>query len=78
MRVHTDMEQEMLLSQNELIFLGGIDEKLWLDNGKYLSRNYHQGYRVYDSEGIAQSICAESIGGLGGYTGLYLIREENK
>ena len=63
---------------NELIFLGGIDEKLWLDNGKYLSRNYRQGYRVYDSEGIAQAIVAQSVGGLGGYTGLYLIREENK
>lgn len=66
------------MHSNELIFLGGIDEKFWVDNGKYLSRNYHQGYRVYDSEGIAQSICAESIGGLGGYTGLYLVREDEQ
>ena len=63
---------------NELIFLGGIDEKMWLNNGKHLSRNYRQGYRVYDSEGIAQTICAESIGGLGGYTGLYLVREDEQ
>ena len=41
---------------NELIFIGGIDSNLWLDNGKQLSRNFKQGYRVYSSEGIACSI----------------------
>ena len=25
---------------NELIFVGGIDSNLWLDNGKQLSRNF--------------------------------------
>lgn len=61
---------------NELIFVGGIDSKLWLDNGKQLSRNFKQGYRVYSSEGIACSITTNG-GGLGGYTGLYLIEREN-
>lgn len=63
---------------NELIFLGGIDNKFWIDNGKYLSRNFHQGYRVYDSNGMAQTLISESRGGLGGYSGLYLVREYSK
>lgn len=61
---------------NELIFVGGIDSSLWLDNGKQLSRNFKQGYRVYSSEGIACSITTNG-GGLGGCTGLYLIETEN-
>ena len=61
---------------NELIFVGGIDSNLWLDNGKQLSRNFKQGYRVYSSEGIACSITTNG-GGLGGGTGLYLIETEN-
>ena len=61
---------------NELIFVGGIDSNLWLDNGKQLSRNFKQGYRVYISEGIACSITTNG-GGLGGCTGLYLIETEN-
>ena len=61
---------------NELLFIGGIDSNLWLDNGKQLSRNFKQGYRVYSSEGIACSITTNG-GGLGGCTGLYLIETEN-
>ena len=61
---------------NELIFVGGIDSNLWLDNGKQLSRNFKQGYRVYSREGIACSITTNG-GGLGGCTGLYLIETEN-
>ena len=61
---------------NELNFVGGIDSNLWLDNGKQLSRNFKQGYRIYSSEGIACSITANG-GGLGGCTGLYLIETEN-
>lgn len=61
---------------NELIFVGGIYGNLWLDNGKQLSRNFKQGYRVYNSEGIACSITTNG-GGLGGCTGLYLIEREN-
>jgi hypothetical protein len=61
---------------NELIFVGGIDSSLWLDNGKQLSRNFKQGYRVYSSEGIACPITTNGEG-LGGCIGLYLIEMEN-
>nr|DAD59678.1 MAG TPA: hypothetical protein [Bacteriophage sp.] len=49
---------------------------MWLDDGKNLSRNFKQGYRVYSSEGTACSITTNG-GGLGGCTGLYLIEMEN-
>lgn len=60
----------------DLIFLGGIGDALWLDDGKHFSRNYKQGYRVYDSNGIASAINLGS--GLGGSSGLYLVRENKK
>lgn len=31
---------------------------------------------MYDSDGIACALTAQGIGGLGGYSGLYLIRED--
>ena len=65
--------QPKILEENELIFLGGIDTtEKWIDNDKELSRNYKEGYRVYDSEGIA---CCQKTngGGLGGNTGLYCV-----
>jgi len=61
-----------ILEENELIFVGGIDTtEKWIDNDKELSRNYKEGYRVYDSEGIA---CCQKTngGGIGSHTGLYL------
>jgi len=63
-------------SSNSLQFVGGIDTTdKWIENDKDLSRNYKEGYRVYDSEGIA--CCQKSNGGgLGSNTGLYL--ETNK
>jgi len=57
---------------NTLQFVGGIDTTdKWIENDKDLSRNYKEGYRVYDSEGIA---CCQKTngGGLGSNTGLYL------
>lgn len=61
----------------EVKFVGGIDgKKKWLDNGKKLSRNYKQGNRVYDSEGIATTLTSQPVGGTGGYTSLYLIDED--
>ncbi|WP_435528559.1 DNA (cytosine-5-)-methyltransferase [Halalkalibacter oceani] len=57
--------------ENKLNFVGGIGEKDWVGDGKGLSRNYPQGNRVYDSNGIAASQTANG-GGLGGKTGLYL------
>ena len=59
-----------------LIFLGGLESSLWLDNGKKLSRNFRQGYRVYDSRGLANTLPSSSIGGLGGNSRLYLVMEE--
>lgn len=64
--------QPKILESNELKFIGGIDTTdKWIDNNKDFSRNYKEGYRVYDSEGIA---CCQKTngGGLGSNTGLYL------
>lgn len=60
----------------DLIFLGAIQEEFWLNNGKNLSRNYAQGVRVYDSNGIATTI--SQGGGIGGAGGLYLILEVDR
>ena len=57
---------------NSLQFVGGIDTTdKWIYNEKDFSRNYKEGYRVYDSDGIA---CCQKTngGGLGSNTGLYL------
>jgi len=64
----------MRKTKNNLIYIGNIESNKWIKNYKCLSRNFHQGYRVYDSNGIAQTIPSSSIGGLGGNTGLYLVR----
>jgi len=66
------------MKDNQIIFLGGIESGFWIDNGKRLSRNYHQGYRVYSSTGVANTIPSSSIGGLGGNSGLYLVRETDE
>lgn len=62
---------EKVLEPNSLKFVGGIGDKDWVGNGKDFSRNFPQGNRVYDSEGIACSQTAQG-GGIGSYTGLYL------
>lgn len=56
---------------DKLNFVGGIGEKDWAGDGKKLSRNYPQGNRVYDENGIACSQTSNG-GGLGDPTGLYL------
>lgn len=63
------------MSKNEIIFIGGLDSNKWINDGKELSRNFKQGYRVYDSNGIATTLMSQSVGGLGGYSGLYLVEE---
>jgi site-specific DNA-cytosine methylase len=58
-----------------LVCLGGLmkpTNKLWLNNGKILQRNFSQGNRVYSSEGKAITLSANG-GGIGGKTGLYEI-----
>jgi len=64
--------QPKILEENKLRFIGGIDvTDKWIENEKDLSRNYKEGYRVYDSKGIA--CCQKSNGGgIGSHTGLYL------
>lgn len=59
----------LFMKNNELIFIGGIKSNLWLNNGKFLSRNYKQGYRVYSIDGISQAILSNG-GGFGGNGGL--------
>ncbi|MBO1582697.1 DNA (cytosine-5-)-methyltransferase [Bacillus sp. XF8] len=60
--------------ENDVKFVGGIDSgSKWLDDGKNLSRNFKQGNRVYDSDGIATTLTSQSVGGLGGQTSLYKI-----
>ena len=51
----------------EIKILGGLGEK-W-------GNTYRQGNRVYDSEGIAATLTAEPLGNCGGYSSLYLIKE---
>lgn len=63
-------------NKNSLIYLGAIESNKWLNNNKNLSRNFHQGYRVYDSNGIANTISASSIGGFGGNSGIYLVNDK--
>ena len=65
------------MNSNEIIFVGGLDSNKWINDGKELSRNFKQGYRVYDLNGIAATLTSQSIGGLGGYSGLYLVEEDN-
>jgi|LSQX01.1.fsa_nt_gb DNA (cytosine-5)-methyltransferase 1 len=61
----------MVLEPKELKFVGGLGSKDRVGDGKELSRNYPQGERVYDSQGIGCSQTAQG-GGTGSYTGLYL------
>lgn len=65
-------------SDNGLICVGGVaseKSKLWLDDGKLLQRNFSQGNRVYHENDKTCTINSNS-GGLGGKTGLYLIKNE--
>lgn len=62
---------------NRLLFVGPIDNNLWLDNGKFLSRNFKQGYRIYSADGLATALSSQGVGGPGGYSGLYLVRQDD-
>ena len=62
-------------SRSGLVCLGGLvkpTQKLWIDNGKLLQRNFPQGSRVYSGEGKSATLNANN-GGIGGKTGLYEI-----
>ena len=63
-----------------LDYVGGIlSEKShkWLEDGKQFSRNFSQGSRVYDAEGLATTLASQA-GGLGAKTGLYVARVNRK
>lgn len=65
--------------EKDIKFVGGIDEgSRWLDNGKTYSRNFKQGNRVYDSDGIATTLTSQPVGSLGGVTSLYQVNEKSK
>ena len=68
----TAASQDICYIEPKLDFVGGIGDKDWVGDNKKLSRNYPQGNRVYNSEGIACSQTSNG-GGLGGPTGLYLV-----
>ena len=58
--------------ENKLNFIGGIDDSnKRIEDTKDLSKNYKEGYRVYNTDGIA---CCQKTngGGLGRSTGLYI------
>lgn len=69
-------EKDVVINLEEptLNYLGGIGEPNRLNDGKELSRNYKEGYRVYDSNGLSATIKANG-GGLGGCSGLYMVNE---
>lgn len=60
------------VQKDSLIFIGGIGKKDWVGDGKYFSRNYPQGNRVYSPDGKSPTLSALG-GGLGAKTGLYEI-----
>lgn len=60
-----------------LIYLGSVGENLWLESGSgSLSRHHRQGNRVYSSIGLASALSAQPVGGAGGYTTLYVVKEK--
>lgn len=40
-------------------------------------KQYRQGNRIYDADSIAMALTASPVGNAGGYTYLYLVREDN-
>jgi len=70
------IEQIEKSKEKDVVFVGGINVgKRWLNNGKTYSRNFKQGNRVYDSNGIATTLTSQSVGGLGGQTSLYKVED---
>lgn len=58
--------------------MGGLEKGYRLNDGKYYSRNFREGYRIYSIEGKSATLTASSKGGLGGYSGLYGCLNKNK
>jgi DNA (cytosine-5)-methyltransferase 1 len=70
----TSVQEDNLIIETgpELKFIGGVGEPGRLKDGKTNSRNYSDGQRVYDADGIAATI-TNNKGGEGGASGLYLV-----
>ncbi len=63
-------------TQKNLKYIGAVmseKNKQWLKDGKTLSRNFPQGQRIYDPNGISSTLSSQG-GGLGAKTGLYAIK----
>lgn len=56
-----------------LVYVGALENGRRLDDGKSLSRNFREGYRIYSDKGKSVTLTAQSKGGPGGYSGLYEI-----
>lgn len=63
--------------QPQLNFVGAIGKPSRVKNPKGLSREFPEGNRIYDSDGISSTVKANA-GGVGGKSGLYLINEATK
>jgi len=63
-------------SQGNLKYSGAVisARQKWLQDGKNNSRNFSQGQRIYNTDGISQCL-AGNAGGQGGKTGLYETEE---
>lgn len=57
--------------RNQLVFMTGLESGRCLNDGKDLSRNYREGYRIYSDAGKAATPTSKPKGGPGGYTGPY-------
>lgn len=66
-----NLEQYFNKSRSQLVFICGLSEGIRLQDGKRLSRNYREGYRIYSISGKAACLTSQSKGGKGGYSGLY-------
>lgn len=56
-------------TENKPILVGGFGE---INFGK----QYRQGNRVYSAENVAMALTAQPLGNMGGYSYLYLVKEE--
>ena len=61
----TSVQKASYVAEPSLQFVGGVGEPTRLLDGKELSRNYKQGYRVYNTTGISPA-CTIDTGGLSG------------
>lgn len=58
----TSVQKDSYVAEPSLQFVGGVGEPTRLLDGKELSRNYKQGYRVYNTTGISPA-CTIDTGG---------------